>query len=63
MPAHCAADGGAEASRALQSEALPSAAQLAEKKDGGANPFDGFTYVEPKGSPLEAGDVDPLDDM
>ena len=25
---------------------MPSVEQLAEKKDGGANPFDGFTYVD-----------------
>jgi hypothetical protein len=30
----------------LQSEALLSAEQLAEKKEGAGNPFDGFTYVE-----------------
>ena len=52
--------GGAHTCNALQSEALPSAAQLAEKQDGGAIPFEGFTYVEPK-SGLGA-DVD-LDDM
>ena len=48
----------------LQSEALPSAQQLAEKNDGAANPFDGFTYVDTGDGPSLGGAaaVD-LDDM